>query len=309
MAWVKVDDGFPNNAKVEPLSDRAFRLHVAGMCYSARNLTDGILSPRSVTILRAETKATNKHAAELISAGLWDVIDDGYSIHDYLEYNPTREKVLAERVKARQRMGKNRAVRTGSAADDVDYRVVFARDEGICRICGEPVEWEDAEFDHIVPISKGGAHTEANLATTHRRCNRSKRTNGAEFSLPVFGRTQERTQPRSSGVRSDLGSPSPSRPVPSHEGEGSSVSLLELQAPLYTPREGTINEHDWKRLTTAARARTSDAVGKLERTVRTRKSTTADVVCAIEAATGPGVRDPLAVALSELVKRAEARAA
>jgi hypothetical protein len=102
-----------------------------------------------------------------------------------------------------------------------------------------------------------------------------------------------------------------STPYPSqtqtHATNGSSEESLEALPT--TPREGKLDNHVWKRLTVATGARTPDAIAKLERTLVSRRSTTADVVCAIEAATGNGVRDPLAVALSELVKRAEARAA
>jgi 5-methylcytosine-specific restriction endonuclease McrA len=59
--------------------------------------------------------------------------------------------------------------------DDVDPRVVFERDKGVCGICLTPVDpaskWE---IDHIVPISKGGPHAYANVQLSHRRCNRSK---------------------------------------------------------------------------------------------------------------------------------------
>ena len=43
MAWLRIDDGFVEHPKVYDLSDRSFRLHVAAHCYSARNLTDGVL--------------------------------------------------------------------------------------------------------------------------------------------------------------------------------------------------------------------------------------------------------------------------
>jgi hypothetical protein len=43
MTWVRLDDQFPDHPKVVNLSDRAFRLHVWGICYSARFLTDGLI--------------------------------------------------------------------------------------------------------------------------------------------------------------------------------------------------------------------------------------------------------------------------
>jgi 5-methylcytosine-specific restriction endonuclease McrA len=59
--------------------------------------------------------------------------------------------------------------------EDVDPRIVFTRDKGICGICRSPVEPDSKwEVDHVMPISRGGAHSYANVQLTHRRCNRQK---------------------------------------------------------------------------------------------------------------------------------------
>jgi hypothetical protein len=57
----------------------------------------------------------------------------------------------------------------------VRRRKVFERDGGICHVCSEAVAWEDFQVDHVVPLSKGGDHTYANVKTTHRRCNLARR--------------------------------------------------------------------------------------------------------------------------------------
>lgn len=97
MSWLKIDDGFVENTKVLELTDRGFRLHMAGLCYCARNLTDGILVMRAVKVVCALTAATRRHLVELRDAGLWVALEDGYEIKDYLDYNPD-----AATVKARQ---------------------------------------------------------------------------------------------------------------------------------------------------------------------------------------------------------------
>ena len=43
MAWIKIDDSFPDHPKVIGLSDKAFRIHIEGLCYSGRFLTDGLI--------------------------------------------------------------------------------------------------------------------------------------------------------------------------------------------------------------------------------------------------------------------------
>jgi hypothetical protein len=109
MTWVKIDDGFLEHTKIQALSDRALRLHLAGLCSCARRLSDGKLSTLDVDVCRVVAgKATPKHIDELVQAGLWKHARGGYEINDYLDYNPPAERVKAERerwaeVKRKQR--------------------------------------------------------------------------------------------------------------------------------------------------------------------------------------------------------------
>jgi hypothetical protein len=105
VSWVRVDDGFTEHPKVIGLSDAAFRLHIHGMCYSARQLTDGLIPSQWLRGTGRKPKAV----LELVSAGLWDEIEGGYRIHDYLEYQVSRDQVLYKRNEAAARMQKVRA--------------------------------------------------------------------------------------------------------------------------------------------------------------------------------------------------------
>ena len=55
----------------------------------------------------------------------------------------------------------------------IDYDAVIARGAGKCGICGNGITGK-YEFDHIFPLSKGGAHSTGNLQIAHMRCNRRK---------------------------------------------------------------------------------------------------------------------------------------
>lgn len=99
MTWLRIDDGFPYHPKVLNLSDRAFRAHVTAMCHAARYLTDGAVTP-GVT--------GKRETDELVKAGLWHKTEDGWAINDYLEYNPSRAEVEAERER-RSSAGKRAA--------------------------------------------------------------------------------------------------------------------------------------------------------------------------------------------------------
>lgn len=96
MPWVRLDDRFPSHRKVALLSDRAFRLHVSALCWASENLTEGKIMDRELPVI-ARIRGVKTSAKELETAGLWDRVEAGWMIHDYLEYNPDRAKVQAER--------------------------------------------------------------------------------------------------------------------------------------------------------------------------------------------------------------------
>jgi 5-methylcytosine-specific restriction endonuclease McrA len=52
----------------------------------------------------------------------------------------------------------------------VNRRTVFARDGSRCQYCGSAAE----NLDHVIPRSKGGAHTWENVVAACRRCNTRK---------------------------------------------------------------------------------------------------------------------------------------
>lgn len=128
MPWLKVDDGFESHPKVKTIP-RNKRLRAVGLwtlagSWSARTLTDGHIGPHMLD----EFGATKADASQLVAARLWHTTghdcgvcpqpeeNGGYVFHEWHEYQPTREKVEAERAEARERM---RRVRGGSSSEDV----------------------------------------------------------------------------------------------------------------------------------------------------------------------------------------------
>jgi len=67
-----------------------------------------------------------------------------------------------------------RARAAGVPWDMVDLREVFRRCNGVCGICGNPVEHETFTIDHIIPLSRGGPHVLKNLQVAHKSCNSRK---------------------------------------------------------------------------------------------------------------------------------------
>lgn len=82
--------------------------------------------------------------------------------------NPEKYKALYTRS-----MNKRRAFKLITQIGKVDYETIRAKANELCGICKLPIE-DKFEYDHIVPLSKGGSHTTENHQLTHPSCNRKK---------------------------------------------------------------------------------------------------------------------------------------
>lgn len=126
MTWAKFDDQFPDHPKVDPLSDLAFRLHVAAICHSARYLTDGFVSEHRVPRLVPRYKPSA--VAELERARLWNREEGGWRIHDYTAYNPSAEEVEERREQERRKKARQRHNSDRNANGQYVSRGVSPRD-------------------------------------------------------------------------------------------------------------------------------------------------------------------------------------
>jgi 5-methylcytosine-specific restriction endonuclease McrA len=68
----------------------------------------------------------------------------------------------------------SRASHAGVLLEKVEPLVVLERHEGLCGICGEPVNPARFDVDHIVPLARGGEHSYANTQPAHPACNARK---------------------------------------------------------------------------------------------------------------------------------------
>lgn len=100
MPWVRFEDDYLGSQKLSTLSTAAIALDMAGIIYAGQHLRDGHLTARDVEVVAAQIaiKQPRGILGELVRVGRWDVeADGGYGIHDYLEYQPSRAQVLAQR--------------------------------------------------------------------------------------------------------------------------------------------------------------------------------------------------------------------
>lgn len=62
----------------------------------------------------------------------------------------------------------------GATVERIDYNGIKRRDGMVCHICRLKVADKELHFDHVIPLAKGGEHTERNIAVSHARCNQKK---------------------------------------------------------------------------------------------------------------------------------------
>jgi hypothetical protein len=136
MPWVRIDEEFARHPKVVAAGPLGMAMQVAALCYCNQYLTDGFV-PRSVAaglidfegigmrqwmgeLFGGGEDATWKLVVEdLLEAGLWIEEKGGYRIHDYHDYQPSREaalKLREDRSAAGHKGGKASAKARGQAS-------------------------------------------------------------------------------------------------------------------------------------------------------------------------------------------------
>lgn len=89
LPFIRVHENMPEHPKVEPLTDRAFRVLVETWCWSKRTKTDGHVEAR---VWRR--RGTPKVRKELLDAGLVeDDLTGGVIVHDFDDWQMTSGEI------------------------------------------------------------------------------------------------------------------------------------------------------------------------------------------------------------------------
>jgi hypothetical protein len=97
--FIRVHDGIADHPKVEPLSDKAFRLLIETWAWCSRHHTDG-----RVPLASWNKRSSTKARAELLSSGLATMVGEFIEMHDYLAHQRSAEEI-AEVIAAKQEGG------------------------------------------------------------------------------------------------------------------------------------------------------------------------------------------------------------
>jgi len=135
VSWIKIDDNFADHPKVIKAGPLAGWLYICGLTYCGRYLTDGWIPRRQVRKL-ADVDNAEELVGRLVAVGLWEEVEDGYRVHDYLAYNPSAEHVRGEReanaqrqAEFRERRSRSRRKKGAEHGADAGYPVEERRNE------------------------------------------------------------------------------------------------------------------------------------------------------------------------------------
>lgn len=107
--------------------------------------------------------------------------------------SPTRGR-FCDRHRHHWKGHRRRARRYGVQYEYINPRTIYTRDRWHCGLCGEPVDPalsyphpRSVSLDHVLPMSRGGDHTPANVQCAHLDCNMVKNADGGGEQLVIVG--------------------------------------------------------------------------------------------------------------------------
>ena len=104
---------------------------------------------------------------------------------EYETYNPAQKTCSKECGKKLAHAHKHKRIPKSQLVDkDITLEALYRRDSGVCYLCGGKCDWNDKtdksvgpaypSIDHMMPISRGGLHSWANVKLAHFECNWKK---------------------------------------------------------------------------------------------------------------------------------------
>lgn len=106
MAWIKLDDNWMDHPKIIRAGRDARDMWLASITWCAKHLTDGYfpknLLPQLAVMAGIDVANCQSFANVLLEVCLWDASGDQYIVHDYLDYNPSKEQATATKEARKQ---------------------------------------------------------------------------------------------------------------------------------------------------------------------------------------------------------------
>lgn len=110
MPFGRLHEEAAGDSKLLALSDAAWRMWGMGLIYCQKNLTDGFIPSGAIFLWGVRSKNLSRVADELCTPqvpgkdALWAHAADGYLIHDYLQWNDSKDEILKGRAAGKERI-------------------------------------------------------------------------------------------------------------------------------------------------------------------------------------------------------------
>lgn len=123
MTWVRIEENWHGHPKMLGAGLAAMGLYTWGLSYSSHYLTDGFIPKNALPGL----VGTKPAAKALEVFGVWEPVPGGWRIHDYLDYNPSKAQVEAQRAADKERKQAERKAGTEATTHDAHGRFTARR--------------------------------------------------------------------------------------------------------------------------------------------------------------------------------------
>ena len=96
MSWFKLDDNSYDHPKIEQAGNEAYGVWCRAGGYCSKHHTDGFIpEAKALALGRKSLWIRLEKAIGFGSSGMVEKVENGWQIHDFLEYNPSAEEIKA----------------------------------------------------------------------------------------------------------------------------------------------------------------------------------------------------------------------
>lgn len=223
MTWMRTDDGFPEHPKADALAAHfdddwatlavAFTTWHHMACDCAARETDGVFLPaRAHRVIRAPREVIDKALDGLVAVGLLERKRGEFTFHDWADYQPTREQLVADRKAKAERQARWRSGKQRVGDARVDASTAPSQDASKDAAPSRPVPTPKNPLPNPLPQAEGGSEVDASPsksierpATTSATCSTVEHlgTDPHEVAL-VLGASVPRLRHFPGGARDDF---------------------------------------------------------------------------------------------------------
>ena len=164
MNWIKLDNNFLENRKIDSLSPLAKLLYLDGLLYSSRQMTDGFIPKSRVGAIEQQPLVAEILSVSEWSNGLWYEVEGGYQIHDIEKYQKPKAYIEEVQRKNQEKLANWRKRKRLEEGETVTGEVTASVTDGVTKLQGELVtqpefevkeEKEFQEFWNLYPRKDG----------------------------------------------------------------------------------------------------------------------------------------------------------